>query len=612
VFKQRAIKTEENAPQWGQALYDAALSGESAREPLAAWRQTSGSRRFSVQVDGEPPEGTPDEEAARLREAASDLLSLPWEILHDGDGYLSQGANGARVRRRLPNRKPTTTLQADLPIRVLLISPRPEVDGDGNPVGYLDHRVSAKALVQAVADLGTDLVKVDLLSPPTFPAMTAALQRASEENDPYEIVHFDGHGVYDRRVGLGALCFEDPRDRDKLGQRLLKLIHAPELAAELQHYGVPLIFLEACQTAQASEDPMASVAARLLEEGVGSVVAMSHSVLVETARRFVAAFYARLAAGQRVGDAMLAGRWPSTATPTGAKRSGRGTWSYRTGLCPCSTKMRRTRNCLPSRWGGMRPGWTETAARAATGQLPPEPPHHFVGRSRQLLHLERLLQQEQYAVVRGSGGLGKTALATELARWWVQSGRCQRGVFVSVEPQNVQDVPGVVDSIGRQLVGDHYTVAQYGSDLDQALQPIERALRDFATVIVLDNLESVLPDAEGHNPAGVADVTELLALCQKLMDADPRCRLLFTSREPLPAPFAKARCTVPLGRLSEVEAVQLVEQVMAQHGWEPPATDNATTPAEITELVETVNRHPRALVLLAREVRRGCGRPPNG
>jgi CHAT domain-containing protein len=97
--------------------------------------------------------------------------------------------------------------------------------------------------------------------------MTAALQRAREENDPYEIVHFDGHGVYDRRVGLGALCFEDPRDRDKLGQRLLKLIHAPELAAELRHYGVPLIFLEACQTAQATADPMASVAARCWRKG---------------------------------------------------------------------------------------------------------------------------------------------------------------------------------------------------------------------------------------------------------------------------------------------------------------------------------------------------------
>jgi hypothetical protein len=71
---------------------------------------------------------------------------------------------------------------------------------------------------------------------------------------------------------------------------------------------VPLIFLEACQTAQATDDPMASVAARLLEEGVGSVVAMSHSVLVETARRFVEPFYRTLAEGKRVGDAMLAGQ----------------------------------------------------------------------------------------------------------------------------------------------------------------------------------------------------------------------------------------------------------------------------------------------------------------
>jgi hypothetical protein len=348
----------------------------------------------------------PDEEAARLREAASDLLSLPWEILHDGDGYLSQGANGARVRRRLPNRKPTTTLQADLPIRVLLISPRPEVDGDGNPVGYLDHRVSAKALVQAVADLGTDLVKVDLLSPPTFPAMTAALQRAREENDPYEIVHFDGHGVYDRRVGLGALCFEDPRDRDKLGQRLLKLIHAPELAAELRHYGVPLIFLEACQTAQATEDPMASVAARLLEEGVGSVVAMSHSVWWKPPAALWRRFTARWRRGSGWGMPCWRGRWPSTATPTGAKRSGRGTWSYRTGLCRCSTKMRQTRNCLPSQWGGMRPGWTETAARAVW-ETSPRTEHHFVGRSRQLLHLERLLQQEPYAVIARQRRLGQ-------------------------------------------------------------------------------------------------------------------------------------------------------------------------------------------------------------
>jgi tetratricopeptide (TPR) repeat protein len=368
---------------------------------------------------------------------------------------------------------------------------------------------------------------------------------------------------------------------------------------------VPLIFLEACQTAQATADPMASVAARLLEGGVGSVVAMSHSVLVETARRFVAAFYRTLAAGQRVGDAMLAGQMALYGDRYRFKIMGAGNLELQDWFVPVLYQDAADPQLFTVTVGRDAARLDGERRQGSFGKLPEEPPHQFVGRSRQLLHLERLLQQAQYAVVRGSGGLGKTALATELARWWVQSGRCQRGAFVSVEPQNVQDVPGVVDSIGRQLVGDHYTVAQYGSDLDQALQPIERALRDFATVIVLDNLESVLPDAQGQNPAGVADVTALLALCQKLLAADDRCRLLFTSREVLTAPFANAKCTVPLGRLREVEAVQLVEQVMAQHGWEPPTTDNATTPEEITELVDTVNRHPRALVLLAREVAKG-------
>jgi hypothetical protein len=42
--------------------------------------------------------------------------------------------------------------------------------------------------------------------------------------------------------GWGRCALRTPAISDKLGQRLLKLIHAPELAAELKHYGVPLIF----------------------------------------------------------------------------------------------------------------------------------------------------------------------------------------------------------------------------------------------------------------------------------------------------------------------------------------------------------------------------------
>jgi len=51
-----------------------------------------------------------------------------------------------------------------------------------------------------------------------------------------------------------------------------------------------LVFLEACQSAQA-ERATESVASALLKVGVASVIAMSHSVLIATARRFVEPFY---------------------------------------------------------------------------------------------------------------------------------------------------------------------------------------------------------------------------------------------------------------------------------------------------------------------------------
>src|SRR5438045_1958162 len=42
--------------------------------------------------------------------------------------------------------------------------------------------------------------------------------------------------------------------------------------------------------------------------------------------------------------------------------------------------------------------------RLALGQLPQEPGHTFVGRSRELLGAERLLERERYVVLRGQGG----------------------------------------------------------------------------------------------------------------------------------------------------------------------------------------------------------------
>lgn len=591
VFKEQAARVEAQLPKWGQGLYRAALGPQVAQEVLNAWQQASviGERRFSVFVDSELPDGASDTEQAAAKEAASELLSLPWELLHDGRGFLFHGNNPVRVRRRLPNRHSQRHRPTGLPIRILLVSPRPEEE---NGVAYLDHRTSAKPLIEAAENLG-ELAKVAVLVPPTFSALEEALQKAADAGEPFDVIHFDGHGIYDKKHGLGALCFEDPNEVEKLEKRKMDLIHAERLAAVIRDHRIPLVFLEACQTAKTKEDPTASVAAKLLEEGVTSIVAMSHNVLVETAHRFVKVFYQEIAQGKRVGAAMIAGQRELHRDTKRGKVMGAGELHLQDWFVPVLYQEQQDLQLIT-----LLPGKEVLQIQAkqrhlSLGELPELTTHKFQGRSRELLALERLLHRERYAAVRGQGGAGKTTLAVELAQWLVRTNRFRRAAFVSLEQYT--DARTVLDSIGRQLVSG-YSVAQY-SDLKQALQPVERALSDRATIIVLDNMESVLPKVDEEQDT----IKVLFDLCQKLLDADLATRIVFTSRESLPALFQRE---INLGALSRTDAIALVSDVMKREGLTPKAEDPGGDPQEIVDLVEAVNCHARALVLLAREVSR--------
>ena len=107
-------------------------------------------RRFSVLVDEHLLDGASEEAQRQARAAATQWLSLPWELLHDGQSYLCQGARGVRVRRQLPSPQSRPPIVTAPPLRVLLVSPRPE---DTRAV-YLDHRVSAQPVVEALNALG--------------------------------------------------------------------------------------------------------------------------------------------------------------------------------------------------------------------------------------------------------------------------------------------------------------------------------------------------------------------------------------------------------------------------------------------------------------------------
>lgn len=500
VFRTRAETLEKLLPQWGKALYQATLGKEYCHQVLQAWNQhKDADRRFSVQISAEVMEGESLEAQERARIAASRLQAVPWELLHDDEGYLAEGKYPIRVRRRLPNYKQHEALQLNLPIRILLVTSRPEQKG----VSYIDHRASALPLVNAVENLGS-LVQLTLLSPATVEALEQELQRASRANEPYHVLHFDGHGVYDAHYGLGALCFEKAEDAKQLEQRRMELVHADKLAALLRDYRIPLVVLEACQSAQSDKNPTDSVAASLLQQGISSVVAMTHSVLVVTAQQFVEPFYQALAQGERVASAMLQGQSSLMRNTFRFAQPSVGDVHLQDWFVPILYQEHYDPalfQTLPSEMAQR----VNTHRRALQfGLLPETPTHTFIGRSRELLQVERLLEQQPYAVLRGQGGIGKTTLAVELARWLVRSGRVDRAAFISVEDGYNRHVRAVVDVLGQQLVHKDYRVAEY-KDLEQALQPIQRELENQRVLIVVDNVESLLADE-----ANLAEVLELL------------------------------------------------------------------------------------------------------
>lgn len=218
------------------------------------------------------------------------------------------------------------------------------------------------------------------------------------------MVHFDGHGVYDSDVGLGFLLFEDDRHQ---GDR----VDANRLGTLLNRCGVPLMVLNACQSAAQQEaNPYASVAARLIRAGVGSVLAMSYSVLVVAARKFVGAFYGALADGLTIGRAVDQGRFAlleDERRHTLTRRNAQGeleevTIRLRDWFLPALYQQAADPVAFDP-LAAPPPGDGRIVPRALTdpmwpGGLPNPPRHGFHGRARELLLVERALAAHRVVV----------------------------------------------------------------------------------------------------------------------------------------------------------------------------------------------------------------------
>ena len=273
--KTKAAAVERKLKGWGEALFQALFGTAEGTQVYNNFMGDPEPRLLTI--------GTTD----------ADALGQPWEMMRDMRGPVA--FRGVVIRRQLQGAGMRVRYDFALPLRILLIVSRP------TDTGFIDPRTSLRPVMDALDEL-PGLAQLDFCEPPTFARLEELVSAARAEERPYHIVHFDGHGTYLPRTGVGALAFE----RDN-GQT--ELIAGTRLGDLLSRLEVPLVILEACRSADLSEKPVfGSVAPALLQSGVGSVVAFSHAVHVEAAKLLVERFYRRLTEGRSVGQALEEGR----------------------------------------------------------------------------------------------------------------------------------------------------------------------------------------------------------------------------------------------------------------------------------------------------------------
>ena len=217
---------------------------------------------------------------------------------------------------------------------------------------------------------------------------------------------------------------------------------------------------------------------------------------------------------------------------------------------------------------GRKPG----SRRAPAGRLP-APLTSFIGRTKELQQVARLILASRLVTLAGSGGVGKTRLALQSAGH--AKSNFKDGVFWV-------DLVGLVDG---ELIPQQ--IAQCLDLQEQPHEPIMVSVKNYlatrAALLVIDNCEHLVE-------ASARNVEQLLAAC-------PKIRILTTSRERLGL-FSEVVWFVP--SLSEGTSLQLFAERArsARHDF----VLNESNRSSVEQICQRIDRLPLAIELAAARV----------
>jgi len=279
-----SLFTARSSPEIGTELFRAVFHGQVRMlfDKSRGQLDVSPDRGLRLKIKLDPSD-----------EGAGVLADLPWELLCDGEtGDFFALSRQTSLVRYLDVPRPSQPIPFIPPLRVLVIA---AVSHHLPPLDLAEESRWLDGLNRSSSG-----VEVRFLAC----ASSAAVREALAE-DNYNVVHFMGHGTFDRTSGEGMLVFE----RENGAPELVSGRAFATKLKDLRCLGV--VVLNACDTAQTGEggvNPFCGVAAALVHGGVPAVVAMQRKISDDAAIRFSAAFYRHLAQGHTIDEALTEGR----------------------------------------------------------------------------------------------------------------------------------------------------------------------------------------------------------------------------------------------------------------------------------------------------------------
>ena len=442
------------------------------------------------------------------------------------------------------------------PVKILALVSAPLVVGEGGrPVSQLGKRITEV--------LTRELKKIRRAADLHFVVATPEnLLAALRDQGPFDILHYDGHGV------PGALLFEDGKGGSiKVGAARLKAMFAPEPRAPAK-----LAVLSACHSE--------SMAQAFADAGVPHVIAIDseQAVLDVAPDAFAEQFYPALFQGRSVWQAFQYGTAMVYNDATVRRACGLGATE--------DADERNINEVLKFRPYPRKENEEETGrlhsavlfeslpeGELTVSQSIGQHPESIPARETDLHAVISSVLEHPLTTVTGIGGMGKSELCRETGRWFAERGFFAAGItFVKL------------GAVHRAEDARLNIAGALKIDPREAETPdsLARALADDS-LLILDELDEMV-----HQ-----DAQPTRALVEALVDHG-RARVLIASRS---LTGVQGEKNMQLRRMLPDSALRLFVEMAEQPGADLQGQSN-----DLAEVMDFLDGVPRAIVQAARQM----------